>query len=143
VHHAGKPEQHQHPSGEAAPPRRDDRTRQQQRPPRPAMQGRPPRQQERGRPQRESYRPPPRPRPAPKPLIPITDAMKVGKEPLRTFGDLLQFYQQTKAVSNDGKTSAVDEKVPVKKQEQAPAEAQEQSPAVVEETPVVKDQESI
>jgi protein Tex len=26
-------------------------------------------------------------------LIPITDAMKSGKEPMRTFGDLMQFYQ--------------------------------------------------
>jgi hypothetical protein len=26
-------------------------------------------------------------------VIPITDAMKKGKEPMRTFGDLLQFYQ--------------------------------------------------
>jgi uncharacterized protein len=31
-------------------------------------------------------------RPKPKPLIPITDAMKKGKEPLRTFGDLKQFF---------------------------------------------------
>jgi protein Tex len=34
-----------------------------------------------------------RPKPKPKPLIPITKAMKEGKEPLRTFGDLMQFYQ--------------------------------------------------
>jgi uncharacterized protein len=37
--------------------------------------------------------PPYRPKPRPKPLIPITDAMKTGKEPMRTFGDLMQFYQ--------------------------------------------------
>lgn len=35
-----------------------------------------------------------RPKPKPKPLIPITKAMREGKEPLRTFGDLLQFCQQ-------------------------------------------------
>ena len=29
----------------------------------------------------------------PKPVIPLTDEMKKGKEPLRTFGDLLQFYE--------------------------------------------------
>lgn len=29
----------------------------------------------------------------PKPVIPITDEMKTGKEPMRTFGDLLQFYE--------------------------------------------------
>src|SRR5205085_1253022 len=34
-----------------------------------------------------------RPKPKPKPLIPLTKAMKEGKEPLRTFGDLMQFYQ--------------------------------------------------
>jgi hypothetical protein len=34
-----------------------------------------------------------RPKPKPKPLIPLTKAMKEGKEPLRTFGDLVQFYQ--------------------------------------------------
>ena len=33
------------------------------------------------------------PRPKPKPLIPITEAMKKGKEPLRTFGDLKQFLE--------------------------------------------------
>ncbi|HEV2972670.1 MAG TPA: Tex-like N-terminal domain-containing protein [Pirellulales bacterium] len=34
-----------------------------------------------------------RPKPKPAPLIPITDAMKKGKEPLRTFGDLKQFLE--------------------------------------------------
>lgn len=29
-----------------------------------------------------------------KPLVPITEAMAQGKEPMRTFGDLLQFYQK-------------------------------------------------
>ena len=32
-------------------------------------------------------------KPKPKPLIPITDAMKKGKEPMRTFGDLMQFFE--------------------------------------------------
>ncbi len=31
--------------------------------------------------------------PKPKPLVPLTDAMKKGKEPLRTFGDLKQFFE--------------------------------------------------
>jgi uncharacterized protein len=31
----------------------------------------------------------------PKPVIPITDAMKKGKEPMRTFGDLMQFFEAT------------------------------------------------
>lgn len=26
-------------------------------------------------------------------MVPITDEMKKGKAPLRTFGDLMQFYQ--------------------------------------------------
>ena len=33
------------------------------------------------------------PKPKPKPLVPLTDAMKKGKEPLRTFGDLKQFFE--------------------------------------------------
>ena len=36
--------------------------------------------------------PPPKPKPK-KPLVPITDEMKAGKAPLRSFGDLLQFYE--------------------------------------------------
>lgn len=70
---------------------------QQQRPPRPAGETRSHKPQGRSRPQH-------RPRPAPKPLIPITDAMKAGKEPMRTFGDLMQFYQQ--------KTTAEEDKQP-------------------------------
>ncbi|MEN6449015.1 MAG: Tex-like N-terminal domain-containing protein, partial [Thermoguttaceae bacterium] len=62
------------------------------RPPRSGGEGRPPRPQGRGRPQQGQHRLPPRPRPAPKPVIPITDAMKKGIEPMRTFGDLMQFY---------------------------------------------------
>ncbi|MEN6556728.1 MAG: S1 RNA-binding domain-containing protein, partial [Thermoguttaceae bacterium] len=60
------------------------------RPPRPPQrQNRPPHgQQHQNR--------PPRP-PRPKPVIPITEAMKNGKEPMRTFSDLFQFYQQKPA----------------------------------------------
>ena len=69
-------------AGAAAPPRRFDR---------PPSEGRPP-----GRPSarpegRGPNRPPPRPRP-PKPLIPLSEDMKTGKAPMRSFGDLLQFY---------------------------------------------------
>jgi len=42
-------------------------------------------------------------KPTPKPLIPITDAMKKGKEPMRTFGDLMQFFG---AKPDDKKTPA-------------------------------------
>lgn len=36
------------------------------------------------------------PKPKPKPLVPITEKMREGAEPMRTFGDLLQFYNQAK-----------------------------------------------
>ncbi|MFZ5829842.1 MAG: Tex-like N-terminal domain-containing protein [Planctomycetota bacterium] len=55
--------------------------------------GRPPRHDRgpyRGPPQRPRYE---LPKPKPKPLVPITEGMKQGKEPMRTFGDLLQFYE--------------------------------------------------
>jgi uncharacterized protein len=67
---------------------------------------RPPSQQaERPRPpkprQREQERAPREPRtrtytakPAKKPAKPLTDAMRQGKEPLRTFGDLKQFFEK-------------------------------------------------
>jgi len=68
------------PSGQAGPPAgRPNRPRFGDRPP----QDRPPRQPDRG---------PPRPAPRPKPVTPITDDMKAGKEPLRSFSDLMQFY---------------------------------------------------
>ena len=38
-------------------------------------------------------RPAYQPKPQPKPVIPITEDMKKGKEPMRTFGDLMQFFQ--------------------------------------------------
>ncbi len=34
-----------------------------------------------------------KPKVAAKPLVPITDKMRQGKEPLRTFGDLLQYMK--------------------------------------------------
>jgi uncharacterized protein len=36
----------------------------------------------------------------PKPVVPLTDEMKKGKEPLRTFGDLLQFYEMKQPPTN-------------------------------------------
>ncbi len=75
---------------------------QQNRPPR---GGRPPRsegqpsatnrsEQRRSQPSRTRQHSQHPPRSKPKPFIPITDAMKEGKEPMRTFGDLMQFYEQ-------------------------------------------------
>jgi uncharacterized protein len=94
-----------------------------QRPPRPGGEGRPPRSEGRGRPRGEQRRPLPQPRPTPKPVIPLTDAMKTGKEPLRTFSDLMQFYQHQTVEPSDNKPPAA---------EPAPAEA-----AAVRETPAV------
>jgi uncharacterized protein len=82
-------------------------SQQQQRPPRPQQQRsqqrpqqgggqRPPqrggRPQGGNRPPQKTQAPPPRP-PKPKPVVPLTKAMKEGKAPLRTFGDLAQFMQ--------------------------------------------------
>ena len=57
-----------------------------------------------GRPDQGRRKPPPgkrpqgkpefRPKPKPKPLVPLTKGMREGKEPLRTFGDLKQFFEQ-------------------------------------------------
>jgi predicted RNA-binding protein with RPS1 domain len=76
-----RPQDRGRAEGQASPPpaARSDRPRFQQRPP----QGRPPRAPDRG---------PPKPPPRPKPVTPITDDMKAGKEPLRSFSDLMQFY---------------------------------------------------
>ena len=59
--------------------------------------------------------------------------MKAGKEPMRTFGDLLQFYQH--------KTDAPAANPPPDAAAEAPPK--EETPAVVEETAVVEDQESV
>jgi len=84
------------------------------RPPRPRQKGprqggRPPRgsgEPIRGRPPRHGgHHGPPRPAPKPKPLIPITEAMKAGKEPLRTFGDLMQFYQHKASTPATGQSA--------------------------------------
>jgi uncharacterized protein len=148
--HGGRPE-HQRPAGDgsAPPPHREGQGRQQQRPPQrtgsggggrdthsrgPHSQGRP---QQRP-PYQQQHRPPARPRPAPKPLIPITDGMKAGKEPMRTFGDLLQFYQQKPGDAESSEASAAASKKPAPKQE-TPVAAQE-PPVVQQEKPVSADE---
>ncbi len=45
---------------------------------------------------RRDAQPPRKPRPEPI-LVPLTDKMKLGKEPLRTFGDLKQFFDLNRA----------------------------------------------
>ena len=42
-----------------------------------------------------------RPKPAPKPVVPITEKMKAGAEPMRTFGDLAQFFQAKENPNKD------------------------------------------
>ena len=44
------------------------------------------------RPAKPNFKTRPEHKPKPKPLIPLTNEMKAGKEPLRTFGDLKQFF---------------------------------------------------
>jgi hypothetical protein len=45
----------------------------------------------------------PKPKPKPKPVVPITDAMADGKEPMRTFSDLQQFFQRKQDEHRDPK----------------------------------------
>lgn len=68
---------------------------------RPQQGGRPPRPQQRpaggnqqGYSKKPKFRPPviTQPKPKPKPIVPLTKAMREGKAPLRTFGDLKQFW---------------------------------------------------
>ena len=94
------------------PPRQQQRRGGQQQRPAPvgaAAGGRPPQQQQRrgrggppqgggggrGKPPRRQHDFVP-PTPKPKPLVPITDKMRTGDEPMRTFGDLFQFFNQAK-----------------------------------------------
>jgi uncharacterized protein len=105
---AGEKPAGEKPAGENGPPRRD-RQHGHGRPPQGDGQrrgSRPPRSQGHDRP--KPHGPPPQPKPRPKPLIPITEAMKEGKEPLRTFGDLLQFYQQKEPPQNDRPEQVVE-----------------------------------
>jgi uncharacterized protein len=84
----------QQPAGSGPPPA-GARTGQRSGPP---SKGRPPRPAADRRPH---ARPPKyasferRPR-APKPVVPITKAMEEGREPMRTFADLMQFYEKKK-----------------------------------------------
>jgi uncharacterized protein len=47
------------------------------------------------------YERPRRPRKPPTPVVPITKEMREGKKPMRTFSDLLQFYDKKKSESGD------------------------------------------
>ena len=119
------------PSGEGGPA--PDRDRGRRRPPRQSASGdrpprhqgapggRPPRPHGRGRQGHEQRRPQPyRPRPAPKPLIPITEEMKKGEAPMRTFSDLLQFYKE----------KPTGDKQPAAKESAPPKPVEKQSPEI-------------
>lgn len=144
------------PSDEDGPA--SDRDRGRRRPPRQSASGdRPPRPHGRGRQGHEQRRPQPyRPRPAPKPLIPITDEMKKGKAPMRTFSDLMQFYKGD--AETDGQSSAKKEArtaTPTRKQspevekvekveqsappQDAPVVEQEAAPSPVEQSALPQD----
>jgi len=84
--------------GEPGPGRREDSGERAPRRPKPRDQRGP---KPKGRPRSKGAprekgppKPPYRPKPPSKPVTPITDGMKAGKEPMRTFGDLAQFFQQ-------------------------------------------------
>ena len=132
-----------HPAGEQRPPRpggqqrppRPPRPAGEQRPPRSAGDGRPPRPQGRGRPPYEQHRPIQQPRQAPKPVIPITEAMKKGKEPLRTFSDLMQFYQHKTDAPTDSKPPVA----PTDAHPPAAAEPPIAEPAAVQQMPPAVD----
>ena len=115
------------PQGDRRPPRRHDRRRpegqgpagpaegqpagqhEQQGPPPRRSQGPPPRgARPAGRPQsRPPQSRPPQPRPRPRPVVPLTEGMKAGKEPMRTFGDLMQFFEQ-KHVPGDQRPASAE-----------------------------------
>ncbi|MCE5266770.1 MAG: helix-hairpin-helix domain-containing protein [Planctomycetaceae bacterium] len=140
------------PAGQQRPPRPAG----QQRPPREGGQQRPPRStgerpssrpQGRGRPQHDQPRYQPRPRP--KPVVPITDAMKTGKEPMRTFGDLVQFYQQ-KSPAAESPTPLAEKTLAITEEPQAvapespatatPAASKAIEPVVEQASPVAADE---
>ncbi len=73
----------------SATPDRRPRAPERQRTQRPAR----PRREERPRSGKPKYDGAARAERKPKPLVPLTNEMKTGKEPLRTFGDLKQFFE--------------------------------------------------
>ena len=101
---------------EPSPGRREDSGQRAPRRPKPRDQRGP---EPRGRPRskgapREKGPPKPsyRPKPPPKPVIPITDEMKTGKEPMRTFGDLAQFFQEQRQQPDGSKRKPSKEAKP-------------------------------
>jgi uncharacterized protein len=70
-----------------------------------------------------------RPKKPPKPVVPLTDAMAAGREPMRTFGDLAQFFQvklanqpETTEKGDQKKKKLVDaQEEPLVREQAAPA----------------------
>ncbi len=85
----GRPGQQRRTGGEGPAPAAGQPS---QGPPRRFGRGRPEGRSGGGRPPHQEGRGPARPRP-PKPVTPLSDEMKEGKEPLRSFSDLFQFYE--------------------------------------------------
>jgi predicted RNA-binding protein with RPS1 domain len=83
--------QEQRPPQQARPEERGSRESQAPREHRRPDRSRPPDRSREQRPPRSADRGPARP-PKPRPITPITDEMKTGKEPMRSFSDLIQFY---------------------------------------------------
>ncbi len=85
-----------------------------------------------------------RPRPRPKPVVPITDAMKTGKEPMRTFGDLAQFFDESQQnhTQDDGGQKKKQKKKEHQKKEHKREEPEPNDVAAASETePQVSGQE--
>ncbi len=64
-----------------------------------------------------------RPKPRPKPTAPITDEMKAGKEPMRTFSDLLQFYSEKQSEEKPAAKGQKKTKKPAPKTPEAASDA--------------------
>jgi uncharacterized protein len=110
---------------------------------RPRPEGRPPYKTQGGPPPKPRLESKPRPK---KPVVPITDEMKTGKVPLRSFGDLLQFYE-LKHEEPDGQPPAQPPtpESAAKKSEisETPVAAEQQTPVAAEQpTAAPKDDES-
>ncbi len=71
------------------------------------------------------------PKSRPKPFIPITEAMKEGKEPMRTFGDLMQFYEQKNKQQEETQKPA-----------DQPAQPKDEHPPALPQTPPAASQPS-
>jgi uncharacterized protein len=80
-----------------------------------------------GRSRPEKKRPKPRHeykrRAKPKPVVPITDAMKDGREPMRTFSDLQQFWKIQEEQEKEPEDKDASEKTPPEKADDAESDA--------------------